>query len=403
MTKIKSNISILYFGNRNFWQINKFGHTRLEQIYKTLLKNYKNVSTNYIKLYSILSFFKHLPYIIKYLPNLKLCLGKKYLILIINMKNKDRIILFYSNDKKTFENNFDKIKIETDLNEYDKKIIFFQNPLLWGKIKNINGYEFHFDSLELWLFQSEFFNLKQKIINNYKEIAYHVKYLTVHSKVSYDYFKKINSNVFIKIIKNGVDLDDFKSNKSIKLPFENDNFIIGIVGIFSENYDYPLLIKLVNKFPKISWVFIGRFHLVHLNRKKIVQQKDKLFQMDNVHLVPYGSLKKISPFIKKFNIGLVPYSTEETDNDYWKSRDVLKKYQYWACGIDVLSSKIDDVEKGYEKYIYYYNDYDDVVNYIETSLKKNQNIKLPKKLLENLSWKSRVRSLIELYVVNEKS
>lgn len=231
-------------------------------------------------------------------------------------------------------NNFlfsDKILQFINIENFNKPIIisFLPTPLISNLVNKINYklliYYCANNMSEGSLGASELKKYEKKFILRSDLVI-------VISKTLERMFKKIKLPKIIRI-NLGINFNEFKKAKKInKKIYDIDkiqNPIIGYVGGISKVLNKNLLIGLFKKYKKINFVFVGPLY-TGIRELKIFK---------NVFFLGQKSHKEIPYYIKKFDIGIIPY----VKNNFTKSVYVSKLCEYLAMGKPVISSDINEV------------------------------------------------------------
>jgi len=148
-------------------------------------------------------------------------------------------------------------------------------------------------------------------------LAKRIEFLELNSDLiitsSENLYKKISDkrkkDVFL--IGNGVETSHFKKSSSdtTSIPDEIKQIrspIIGYIGALGEWFDFELLEKILQKFPKFSIVLIG---WVFKNQKKILGQLKN--QYKNLHVLGLKPYQILPNYIKAFDVCIIPFRIYE--------------------------------------------------------------------------------------------
>lgn len=144
---------------------------------------------------------------------------------------------------------------------------------------------------------------------------------------------QIQPNCFL--VKNGVDLGIFKTNKSQK----NTIKTIGYVGSIDNRLDVQLLENLIQHFPENPFLFVGRIVDEHVFKT--------LNRFENVRFEGAKNSEELPEFINKIDIGLIPFKK----NEFTRAIYPLKINEYLASGMPVVATDFADLSD-FEAYIY---------------------------------------------------
>jgi len=215
----------------------------------------------------------------------------------------------------------------------------FQNRLLWSyfpmyalPFQKLSGTKV-FDTVDDWREHPYYRDRWQKILDeNYETIDRSADAIfTVSESLKKSY--KTNQNVHW--IPNGIDFEHYKNPdialaeklKKIKKP------VIGYLGVIENRLDFDLLIKISEKFPQASLVLAGPVW-------KQAETK-ALRQKKNVHFLGPISYHDLPELYHYFDIGIIPHRV----NEFTKSMNPLKMYEYLACGLPVVTTPVAGTEQ----------------------------------------------------------
>jgi len=283
--------------------------------------------------------------------------------------------------------------------ELNNLLIWSYNPIIpnLAKIKNkLNAKAVIFDTVDDWSKHNISKNRKDILEKNYQQIQ---KEADVVFTVSRDLKERLfNNNSNVHWIPNGVDMDEFKP--SAKIPDDTQNIkrpIIGYLGVIQERLDIDLVKYLAEKNPDKSFVFVGWVWGSWLwgNTKKVVKQK--LGDLKNVYFLGRKKVSERSSYIQNFDVAIIPHKV----NEFTKTMNPLKMYEYLACGKPVVSTPISGIEE-----------FDDLIkttspsadgkeefNKLINEALEEDNEELQKRRIEAViphSWENRVEKMFEI-------
>ena len=147
-----------------------------------------------------------------------------------------------------------------------------------------------------------------------------------------------NSNV--SFFPPGVDFNKFnkKISNNINLEyFENINGpIVGYIGAITKVLDKELIANIANRLKNVNFIFIGPV-LTNINALK---------KINNIHFLGQKDHDVLPAYIKKFDIGIIPYIV----NDFTNSVYCCKLNEYLSMGLPVISTDINEVVLFNKKY-----------------------------------------------------
>lgn len=249
-----------------------------------------------------------------------------------------------------------------------------------------------------WYFLTDFFN-KEKIIydclddhSGFKEnrkdinqiekkLVKNINYVIVTSNVLKEKILNYDFNKNIFLIENGVEKKLIQDKKNIQSKKNIKTF--GYIGEINWWFDDDFLTKILNFSKKIEIVLIGK-----INNEKIYQLSKKYF---NLKLIGEVNYKKIRFWLKKFDVGLIPFKK----NSFTDSINPVKLYEYFAFGLPVIASDLENLKR-FENLIYFY--FENNINQILKNI-RNENIEKKFKRLElanKNTWDKRISDYFDI-------
>ncbi len=119
------------------------------------------------------------------------------------------------------------------------------------------------------------------------------------------------------------------------------NPIVGYVGAITKVFDIDLVAYVASANPKISFVFIG---------PKFIDCK-KITKLTNVYLINQVSHNELPHYMKRFDIGIIPYIINDFTNSVYNS----KLNEYLSVGLPVISTNMNEIK-------YFNNDNENIIN-----------------------------------------
>ena len=259
-----------------------------------------------------------------------------------------------------FAAKFKKCKWIADLDDLEGSQGFNRNSSLW-KRKTMDFFE--------WM------------------VPYYADAVTVASKGLEEYYKKFNPFY----IPNGADPEVFKP-----VEHSNDKIKILFMGRFHpEIIDADVVIRAVSKVSQkhnVKLLMIGGGY----GRKNV----EKLAQKLNLDTQFTGHIDNVPKVIAKADIGVISFR----DNMLNKCKCPLRLYEYMACGLPIVSTKIGEpahvLSNGTGLLIQPNEDSiaGGILNLIEsTNLRKKMSEKGRDLILKKYNWESLGKKLVEFY------
>jgi len=204
------------------------------------------------------------------------------------------------------------------------------------------------------------------------------------------YEKLVPVNKNTKLVSNGAMYDLFSECrnqnmdvapelKALKRP------IIGIMGTLRLGYDYELLREMIYERPFWSFVFVGK--ISSSVKKKVV----RLMKYPNFHEFSWRPHKDVPKFLKGFDVAIVPFEV----NDWTRSINQNRTYDYFAAGIPVVATPTDEICR-LERCVTICQNKDEFVHTIETIMQDGaaEKVKNGINLAKSMSWDAITRGVI---------
>lgn len=147
---------------------------------------------------------------------------------------------------------------------------------------------------------------------------------------------KINPNTYY--FPNAVDFELFNKalNNDPPIAQEIEDIpkpIIGFTGnIFHHSIDFDLIYEVINKNRNWSFVFIGQID-------KTKKEYSLLKRFSNIYFLGWKDYYELPDYLRGFDAAILPYKVDE----FMKSANPNKLYQYMAAGIPIVSTAIPEV------------------------------------------------------------
>ena len=390
-------MNIIYFGNRDYSDIKTNGHTRFENIFKSLV-NLDKYQVVYTRIFNFKNLINHASYYLKNFFSIKVVFSD-WKIIVRQIKSDKLIILsiYTMSSKNVILRIIDKIEDFMPIKSR-AKWIWFNSPFLWDKIKGVDGYKYYFDTVELYFSVIEYKHLENSITKTYKKIVKNIHLLTTISESGVAYFKDMNPKLPIHLVKNGIDLNLFKPIKNRQT--NKRQKVVGLIGNLNSNHEYKGLLNAAVELKNIRFVIIGKMHggseFLDENTK---DNLSNLFKLPNVEYHEWVPQKELPNFISRFDVGLITYKTAKNDpGNLLNTGDSLKKYQYLACNIPVISSNCQKLDMPLKKGILVYYNEKELKSLIEKVVYSDSNVDY-RELVTNYDWKNIINQIMD-YVKN---
>lgn len=185
-------------------------------------------------------------------------------------------------------------------------------------------------------------------INNTSNIIF-----TVSKSLKDTLFKNHNNTHFIP---NGINLDLYKKNDTKKLAdLPIGKPIVGYVGLMQERIDIELLEYIIEENQNKNFVFIGP--VLSPSYFNSIKEFKNVFFLGSKHH------SQIVDYIYGFDVCIIPHKV----NEFTKSMNPLKLYEYLAAGKQVITTPVPPSDD-FEKVIYIAKDKEEFNYYINESI-----------------------------------
>jgi len=253
------------------------------------------------------------------------------------------------------------------------------NPLYTDYFDKFNQKVNIFDTVDNWATHSSYHKKKKKLLDNYKIITEKSNLIYTVSEDLVDFLESEKS-IWLP---NAVDFDHFQTSERIDVLNNIKTPIIGFLGILQDRIDVGLLEEIAKTHTDKTLVLAGP---VWKNFPK-----DKLQKYKNIIFTGAVKYSDIPKYYNSFDVGIIPYKT----NDFIKSTNSMKYYEYLASGLPVISTVSGGVEK-FNDVIYISKDSNEFNDNINKALKENSEklIQLRKEFVKSMTWKARVNEIL---------
>jgi len=172
---------------------------------------------------------------------------------------------------------------------------------------------------------------------------------------------------------------------------------VGFVGALTYRFDFKLMFSLIQKMPKVSFVFTDALLPIPDDDRLIGTQilLDKIRSAPNCFFIPktfYRSV--IKEILSNFDIGIIPYDIRFDFNRFCYP---MKLFEYFYMKLPVLSTPIEELKK-FPKYVKIGEDAEEWKQNIKTLLSKpwSKNYsEEQKRLAIGNSWEVKIKKIIE--------
>ena len=284
---------------------------------------------------------------VEYLPlNTKQCL--KNFIYAIKIEKFGKVVIRNSS--------FQLLKMDDAL--YVLSVYKKPQPKLWDFINKFIKDNFN-DEYYLWSYIPTYTDYMEKLtepkakifdaVDDWSKHASYIKYIDLLEKnyqyinMNADYIftvspqleKKFSRSEKVYFMPNGVDFSHWQQREKIinrdiaDLPRP----IIGYIGTIQDRFNIDIIKAISKKLPKASIVLIGPIWY-----KKL---KSELVKINNVFVLGPKPYNQAPTYVQQFDIGIIPNHFD----DFEKTTDPMKIYNYLACGKPIVCSYLPANEK----------------------------------------------------------
>ncbi len=200
--------------------------------------------------------------------------------------------------------------------------------------------------------------------------------------------KRYNNNVHL--VRNAVDYEKFSDIRhSSNIPKDMAHIpkpIIGYVGAVNEKLDYELIDVIVHARPNWSFVFVGGY------QKKPGPRMHRFMNThpSNVFLLGQRNVSDVPRYIRACHICILPYCMD----DYTKTIDSLKLYEYFACEKPVVTTNIPSARE-HSQVVYIAKDVNEFMQKLEKAMisSNSKRCALQRSIAMQNTWDKRVEQL----------
>ncbi len=289
----------------------------------------------------------------------------------------------------------------------DNVVFWSYNPLFTKLLECISGTgidhkAFVFDAVDNWLVHPAFTNQTKQLQQGYKTIEQLADLVfTVSDEIAGTVFAQRSKPLYH--IPNGIDPQHFAAPSSpYTVPAELADLprpLIGYHGIIENRVDLELVAQVAQMNPDKSFVLIGSgvwsgAWRSQQRRKKIrhsPQVEAVLGDIANVHLLPFVPYQDIPQYLHAFDAAIVPHKI----NEFTKSMNPLKFYEYSAAGKPIITRPLEGVET-FRNVFYLADTAQEFSQKIDLALSEDSDDlrQLRREVVADDSWQSRVQVML---------
>ena len=212
-------------------------------------------------------------------------------------------------------------------------VLWFDSPMFSFLLDKI---EYENSILRLADYSKGFSSVSNNQYNVEIEIANRVDTIIYSAKNLKEKYTDIKDKSKMHYVSNGVDLTFIQeSDKSQPVEYENISSPIAVyIGALHEWFDVDLVYKSAISLPEYSFVIIG----------PVERDLRQLEELDNVFILGKKPHERIAQFLCNADVGIIPFDTVN-HIELIESINPLKLYEYFACGLPVVSMNWHQLEE----------------------------------------------------------
>ncbi|MBN1348676.1 glycosyltransferase family 4 protein [candidate division KSB1 bacterium] len=162
-----------------------------------------------------------------------------------------------------------------------------------------------------------------------------------------------------RVLPNGVDLSEFKAGSGAEIRQKYEKPIIGFIGSFEYFIDFNLILKAAAKMRDKTFLLVGSGRELNWIKSRVEAEN-----LSNVHLTGGVPHNMISRYIDAMDICLNIFKKTPVSH----SACPIKLFEYLAMKKPVISTRLDEVERINESFLYYADTVDELQASIERIL-----------------------------------
>lgn len=260
-------------------------------------------------------------------------------------------------------------------------ILWFDSPMFTFLLDKI---EYKNSILRLADYSKGFSSVSENQYNAEIGLANRVDTVIYSAKNLKDKYTDIKDKSKMHYISNGVDLTFIqKANKNLPEEYENIPSPIAVyIGALHDWFDVDLVYQSAINLPNYSFVIIG----------PIERDLSQLEKLNNVYILGQKPHERIAQFLFNADVGIIPFDTKK-HKELVESINPLKLYEYFACGLPVVSMNWSQLEE-LNSPAFLCNTTDEFIEAIKQSDKINDKT-LIKEFAESADWSKRINNILD--------
>lgn len=186
----------------------------------------------------------------------------------------------------------------------------------------------------------------------------------------------------IRVVKNAADWQHFAKKSDIPPEMANlSHPIIGYHGGISNWFDTSILESSLQEFPSSSFVLIGKVENQEINRLA-----NRYPNLQLLGEIPYA---QVNQYVSHFDLAIIPFKI----NDLIKAVNPVKIFEYFACGLPVVSTPIPELlEYNQDLYIADQKNFNQQIKNALSEKKNNHRLGIAK----NNTWPVRAQEVSKI-------
>lgn len=257
-----------------------------------------------------------------------------------------------------------------------KKVIFWlYHPLLLEEIPHRGLLVF--DGVDNWIKHPSFSSCQKQLKKAYRRIGERAHIIFTVSKELKELFRGRGE---VYQVRNGVPRSFLTLNPNPPPMIRGlEPPIIGYVGVMEGRFDVELLKDLARSLEGGTILLVGPIW---------GGLKSSLKGVERICTWGFHPYQQIPPIIASFQVAIIPHLV----NDFTKSMDPLKLYEYLALGCPVVTTAVAGVEE-FSSVIKIAADREDFIEKVKEYLADPGSSVCRKKMVENETWRERIKEM----------
>lgn len=183
------------------------------------------------------------------------------------------------------------------------------------------------------------------------------------------------------LVRNGVSIGDFEWKDAPRSRDAQKRPVIGYVGALEFWFDVEAIRIAAEARPEWRFLLIGRIESAHVEQLRL---------LPNVTLAGEAPYERLRELYSQMDVALIPFR----DLPLTQAANPIKLYEYFACGLPVVSAKLSEVEL-YSQLVYVAERSDQFLPCIERALEERDGSvrRQRRAVAERESWRARCEQI----------